>query len=367
MPLKTILLLGGTGTLGSAVLNESLKEGFDVTIMNRGKRKHFITDSFKVVLCDFFDSENMKNIFKDTKYDTIVDFLSRTREDIERVYPIFATKCKQYIFISSACVYRREECDFPITESSPKPNQLWEYNIKKFESEKKLIELSLFYGTIYTIVRPYITYDDERIPFGITPAYHYHRTIIERIKAGKPWFTWDEGKAITTITHTSDFARALVGLFLNEKAFNEDFHITSGYECTQIELIKQFCNILGKETQIINFDSKEIVKCLPEFTGLLLGDRSLNASFNNSKIISALGNFRFHTDINTGLNRVIQYWDKSENYDYDYKFEAKIDKLIGMKKGVRYISYSKAPSSSWKTYMIWRNLPAKLANKLMKY
>lgn len=58
----------------------------------------------------------------------------------------------------------------------------WDYNVEKYNSEKELVKLSQNASCYYTIIRPYITYDDERIPFGIAPSYKYHRTIIERLK-----------------------------------------------------------------------------------------------------------------------------------------------------------------------------------------
>ena len=361
-----ILLLGGTGTLSSAVMHEALHKGYSVTIMNRGIRKKNVPNGVEQLTCDFKNGAALESIFTDRKFDVIVDFLSRKKEDIERVYPIFSTKCQQYIFISSACVYRRALNDFPILETSPMPNNDWQYNIEKYECEKKLIELSRIKDSVYTIIRPYITYDDERIPLGLTPSYHYHRTIIERLREGKPWFVWDEGRAITTLTHTDDFAQAMVGLFLNINAYNEDFHITSGYQCTQLELVELLFNKLGLCPNIISFGTSEIVNTLPEYRGLLMGDRSLDAVFDNSKIINAVPGLSFDIDIEQGIERILNYWAASSNYDYDYRFDAKIDRLIGKCTKVNYIRYRDDSSNSRFVYYCYRYLPLKIATRLMR-
>lgn len=366
MKKNKILLLGGTGTLSAAVLREAVSDGYDVTIMNRGLTKKSFDFPVTTIVCDFTDITKIFQVFKDEQYAVIVDFLSRRDKDIERVYPFFSKKCSQYVFISSSCVYRRANNDFPILETSPKPNLEWSYNVDKYECEKKLIELAGLSNSLYTIVRPYITYDDERIPFGITPAYHYSRTIIERIKSGKPWFIWDEGRAITTLTHTTDFARAVVGLFLNERAYNEDFHITSDFSCTQKELVNLFMLKLGIEPNYVNFNTSEILSVLPEYKGLLLGDRSLNAIFDNSKIKAAIPDFSFSVNIEEGLDRVISYWSNKGNYDYDYIFDARIDRLISRQCKVGFTPYPNISKGQKKLYYIYRYLPIGLAAKLVR-
>lgn len=363
---KSVLLLGGTGTLSSAVLNQALSNDYKITIMNRGQRKKTLPKEIEQIKCDFTNRVELERIFADKRYNVVVDFLSRKEEDIERIYPLFAKRCRQYIFISSACVYRRASHDFPLTETSAKPNLDWLYNIQKYECEIVLRELSKKEESVYTIIRPYITYDDERIPMGLTPAYQFHRTIIERMRAGKPWLLWNDGKAITTITHAEDFARAVVGLFENKKAYNEDFHVTSRFHCTHKELAELVFRKLNITPNIVSFNTEDIINVLPEYKGMLLGDRSLDAIFDNSKLLSAIPSFTFNISIEQGIERVLNYWEKSTNYNYDYSFDARLDRLICKKKRVQYIHYKNAPLKSKFTYYCYRYLPLRIARRLIK-
>lgn len=360
-----ILLLGGTGTLSTAVLEESRRQGFDVTIMNRGTNNACIPKDVSVVICDFRNSNELLSKFKNKKYDVVVDFLSRNSKDIDRVYPIFREKCMQYIFVSSACVYRRFKEDFPISEDSPKPNRDWSYNIEKYDTEERLKVLAKESRTNFTIVRPYITYNDKRIPFGITPSYALHRTIVERFKAGKPWFTWDEGKVITTVTHTIDFSAMMVGLFLNPKAFNQDYHITGDYSCSQIELIERFCTLLGVNPKFAKIPTSQIGMVLPEYRDMLKGDRALDAIFNNKKIKEVNPNKNFSIDIDRGLRRVIAYWQQEKSCNYDYKFDARIDRLLSKYYKVGFIHYPGAKITDRIVYYMFRYMPYRYANKIV--
>ena len=349
-----VLLLGGSGTLSYAILTKSLSCKYDVTIFNRGKNNDKIPSDVKTLKGDFYDKESLL-VFQDKFYDVVVDFLSRKPSDIERMFPIFMDRCKQYIFISTACVYRRNMEDLPIKEDSPKPNQNWSYNVEKYECEKTLKALSKDSKTFYTIVRPYITYDNERIPFGIAPEYKYHRTIIERIKSGKPMFIWGDGQTMTTSTYVSEFAVGLVGLFLKDKARNEDFHITSSMSYPVIDVLSLLYKKLGKEPQIVHFTNEELSEWLPQYRSMLLGDRVLPAVFDNSKIKSAVPEYESKITLSEGLDKILEYYNKKSEYDYDYKYDALIDRLL-TNKGVKcgYKQYASSTTRSRFVYYAYR-------------
>lgn len=362
-----ILLLGGTGTLSSEVLNNALKKKYTVCILNRGNNNTHIAPNVKTYIANLKCIETVDKVLQEEFFDVIVDFFSRTKQDINNLFPLLSKRCKQYIFISSACVYCRDNNNMvPIKESTNKPNKLWDYNIHKYEAEQALIKLSKDSPTYYTIVRPYITYDNTRIPLGLTPAYQYHRTIIERIQSGKPMFIWNGGDTYCTLTHSLDFAEALVGLFLNPKAKNEDFHITSDFSYTWKEVLLALYKELNQTPKIIDIPTTKIIDILPEYKGELIGDRSLNAIFDNQKIKDAIPNIKFNISLSEGLKRVISHYKNNATYKYDYKYDARIDKLLSNigKKDLHYIPYPNCNKKSFIIYIIYRYLPLRIANRL---
>ena len=69
-------MIGGTGVLSSAVTNEALKRGINVTIINRG---HGIIPS--VVKLIKSDKDNLKYISSqlgNNKYDAVMDYICYT-------------------------------------------------------------------------------------------------------------------------------------------------------------------------------------------------------------------------------------------------------------------------------------------------
>ena len=367
--MKKILLLGGTGTISYTVMLRALEKGFEMSVLNRGKRGKKLPPSVTSIICDLSDGEKLKMVMSNRSFDVIVDFFSRTPSDLERLYPVLSNHCKQYIFISSSCIYRRAKDDFPIVETSPAPNKDWLYNVQKYETEQKLIKLykNFEQNSCYTIVRPYITYDDERIPFGIAPAYKYHRTILERIKNGKPMFLWDSGDAVVTLTSVKDFSVALVGLFDNPKAKNEAFHITSDFSYSWREILELLYKKLNMLPNIIYVPSEKIAKEMPNYRGMLLGDRKLDAIFDNSKIKDAVPELNFSVSLNDGLDGIMSYYSNLVSYDYDYMYDAQVDRMLS-KMGVKtnYIQYQGSAGKRLE-YMLFRYFPYRVAMKTRQF
>lgn len=362
-----ILLLGGTGTLSTAVCRLAISKGYEVSVLNRGHNNGKLPSCVKTYIGSFTDINALEQCVEGSDYDVVVDFLSRVPTDIERVYPIFKAHCKQFIFISSACVYKRADEDFPIKENSPKPNKDWSYNVEKYACETQLKALSQDSSSFFTIVRPYITYNNERLPLGISPSYNFHKTIIERFRAGKPWFIWDEGTAITTVTYVDDFSKGLVGLFLNERAKNEDFHITGDFYYTQKDLIEITKRAIKSDSEIISIPANTIGNILPEYKNMLIGDRALDARFCNLKIKEAVPDLSFNTSYEKGIERIVKYWD-TQDASYDYKFEARIDRLLS-KIGVEtaFVNYPGSNKNSCLIYYIYRYFPLVIANKIARW
>lgn len=365
-----ILLLGGTGTLSSEVLKCSIQHKYSIAILNRGRNNANVDNDVCIYIADLKFPETIDTILGEETFDVIVDFYSRTKESISSLFPVLSKRCTQYIFISSACVYCRNNVSVvALSENCDKPNKLWVYNVHKYEAEQQLIEMSKRCDCYYTIVRPYITYNNERIPWGIAPAYRFHRTIIERIKSGKPMFVWDGGVNFCTLTYCEDFAKALVGLFLNPKAINEDFHITSDYCYQWKDVLFTIYKELKVTPNIVNLPTSLIINYLPEYKDELVGDRSLNAIFNNQKIKDAVPDVIFQTSLNEGIRKVIEYYELLPVFNYDFRYDARIDRMLskcGVKK-LCFIPYKNCSVNAKKTYLTYRYLPLRIANRLNEF
>lgn len=351
-----ILLIGGTGVLSTDIVLECLRSNFDVTVLNRGNHISELPSDVKFLKANIRCEKEVLSVIGHNEYDVIVDFLSTDPKDFERTYSIFANRCIQYVYISSACVFRRALEDGVINENSPKPNFDLQYSIDKYNSEQLLVRLAPSKKSQFTIVRPYITYNNNRIPYGIMPQARYHGTVIKRLQFGKPMFVWDNGSAICTLTHTKDFAYNLIQLFGNERAYNQDFNLVGDFTYTWKEVLEILCQILNVPCNIVSIQTETISKILPCYKEQLEGDRSLNAIFDNKKLKSAIKDYRQTIDLKYGIKIAVDnYVNNNFISGIDYQFDARIDKLLSLQgvKGLVFVDYLENATNRQK-FMYWK-------------
>lgn len=325
-----ILIVGGTGVISYAVVNESVKHGIEVTCINRGKSKsQKLPSCVNVFIADYKNENLIKSFLKDKFYDVIIDVLCYTENDIDYSLKLFKDKCSQYIFFSSCAVYNKGNGDYECTEESELINPIWKYSIDKVKCEKKLISLSNQYSLNYTIVRPAVTYGNTRIPYGISPKYGFHGTIIQRLLNNKPIILWDNGEAYSTITRVEDFAIGLVGLLGNTNAYNQTVHIVGDERHKWKTVIDELANILGVTPIYCNITKELYAKELPSRKGEILGGRGINQLLDNSKLKSLVPNFKTTIPLRKGLELTTNYYIQN-NYllGIDWKFDAQTDRII---------------------------------------
>lgn len=61
---------------------------------------------------------------------------------------------------------------------------------------------------------------------------------------------------------------------------------------------------------------------------LLMGDRGLDASFDNKKIKNAVPSLTFEFNLEKGIDNLIKYYNELDSWNYDYRYDAMIDKML---------------------------------------
>jgi len=324
-----VLLIGGTGVLSSPIMKLSIEQGHKVYVLNRGNRINLIHKDATFLKANIRNREEVECVIEKLYFDIVIDFISYTVSDLKGTLSLFQYKCKQFIFISSCAVYREPESNGVFTEQSVLIDHEWDYSINKVECERYLITKCKNTELKYTIIRPAITYGNTRIPYSLTPAYGWHWTFIARILNNKPILIWDNGNGITTITHVSDFAKGVVGLFGNPKAYNEAFHITSDDYFTWRNVAETVGEIIGKQPVFADLPKDFIIKLRPSLRGIMLGSRTKDSIFDNSKIKNVLTDFVCTTSLKEGMTQTIKNYE-THNYQkgIDYFWDGEMDNLI---------------------------------------
>lgn len=320
-----ILIIGGTGTISTYVVRKSLEMNMDVTVLNRGSHNDLLPKRVKSIVGNINDEVEINKILAGQYFDSVIQFVAFTKEQVERDVRIFKGKTDQYIFISSASAYHKPVEDYPITEKTPLHNPYWDYSRNKILCEDYLNKVKDFN---VTIVRPSHTYDNKMI-MAIMSRWQYEYAHIKRLINNLPIIIPGDGTSVWTITHAADFANSFVYLIGNKKAYNEVFHITGEKLYTWEQLTNITAKALGVKANIIHIPTDFIVKHMPEMEGPLLGDKSWSAIFDNSKIKTISKEYSSKIGYEEVIDDVIKYYNEHvELQKISDDFEKLYDKTI---------------------------------------
>ena len=303
-----VLIIGGTGNISSSVSRLALEKGYSLTILNRGNRETI--DGAEHIYADAKDPSSLEFAISGRQWDVVADFIAFNVDDAERDIAAFSGKTGQFIFVSSAsCYSKRNPITSPITESMMLSNPYSPYATNKIAAERAFMNAYDDAGFPITIVRPSHTYRTRLIvPIGDGGEY----TIIDRMKKNLPIVSPGDGTSLWTVTHSDDFAKGFVGLMGLGKAIGEAYHITSDETLTWDSIYMEMGKAIGIEPKIIHAPSDIIAREDPGAIANLRGDKMWSAVFDNSKIKSAVPDYRAAIPFSIGIRKTISWFEEKE-------------------------------------------------------
>lgn len=318
-----VLYIGGTGTISSSCVAESVRQGAEVHLLNRGRTsRRPVPAGVTPVVGDVNDPDSMREALAGKEYDCVVNFLSFGPKDAAAAVELLAGKVGQYIHISSASVYHKPVRRVPFVESTTRHNRFLSYAGDKIAAEDVVRQAYEEQDFPVTIVRPSHTYDDAHPPLpGDWTAW-------DRIARGDELVVPGDGTSLWTLTHAQDFAVGLVGLIGNWQAVGEDFHITSDEVLTWNEIYDIIARVNRTPARLLHLPSEMLPVVAPDWfwSDLIVGDLQHSAVFDTTKIRRFVPAFRPTITWSTGARR-LQEW-RAEHAEQT-RPDAPTDALLG--------------------------------------
>jgi len=329
-----ILLIGGTGKISTAISQKLQMMGHQLTLLNRGKRSEQVPDGTEIVVGDIHDEDAVAKLLAGRTFDVVANFIAFEVADVQRDFRLFQGKTKQYIFISSASAYQKPPVNPVIMESTPLANPYWEYSRKKIACEDWLMGQFRDTGFPLTIVRPSHTYDEFSIPLALHGNKGAWQTL-RRMLEGKPVPIHGDGSTLWTLTHSRDFADAFIGLLGNPHSIGQAIQITSDECLTWTQVHEIIAARLGVTLNPLYVPSGLLShvgnKFGYDFAGGLLGDKSCNAIFDNTKLKQLVPGFQATTRFDQGMDEAISnMYAHPELQQEDAEYDAFCDDLSEM-------------------------------------
>lgn len=330
------LLIGGTGTISTAVTRLLMQKGWDIYLLNRGHRNDILPDSIHWLNADVRDENSLRSAIGDACFDVVCDFIGFVPEHVEQDIRVFNGRCGQFIYISSASAYHKPVAHYKITEGTTLSNPFWKYSRDKIACEQLLRQALEDSGFPVTIVRPSHTYDERTVPV----AVHGNQgpwQVLARILHDQPIIIHGDGSSLWTVTHNSDFAKAFVGLMGNPKAIGEAFHITSDESLTWNQIMEMTAHALGRELHACYVPASVLAEAPQyDFRGSLLGDKACSVVFDNTKVKSLVPDFVCTTPFCKGVQMSVDFiLSHPELQRPDPEFDAFSDRLVNAMASVR--------------------------------
>jgi len=267
-------VLGGSGFIGSHIVDALLKAGHDVRILGHSPEKsREPVPSVDYFVADFSDNAVLKKAMDGI--DVVFHSLSATvpatsnrdpEQDIRdnlintvRLLDIMKkASVKRMVFLSSGGTVYGNPDTIPIPENHPL-NPLCSYGIIKATIEKYLFMYQQLYGLQSVIIRPSNPYGPRQGHAGIQGVIS---TFMAKMMRGEPVQVWGNGEVVRDFFHVEDLARLCVMAVENDSV--GVFNAGSGSGCSIRQLIGIISDVSGLSPDIEyregrQFDVREVV------------------------------------------------------------------------------------------------------------
>ena len=333
-----ILIIGGTGTISSAITKQLAESNNELWLLNRGSRKNEVPDNVKQIIVDIDDTEAVQYLIGDAQFDAVCEFIGFLPSQVERDIRLFKGRTKQYVYISSASAYNKPAANHVITEGTTLANPYWEYSRNKIACEELLMKEWRENGFPITIVRPSHTYCERGVPVSVHGLKGSWQ-VLKRMMEGKQVLVNGDGSSLWTLTWNEDFARGFIGLLGNPKAIGEAFQIMSDEQLSWDQIYQCVANALNVTPRLYHVASDFLAATSPkewDFTGNLLGDKSLTVVFDCTKLKRVVPGFQATTRFDEGVRRCVDYiLAHPELQEEDPEFDAWCDRVIAAQEAAK--------------------------------
>jgi nucleoside-diphosphate-sugar epimerase len=261
-----ILVTGGAGFIGSAVVRRLLADGHPVRVvddLSKGKPGN-IPAEVDYLGGDVGDPDVCRRAFADAEvcfhlaakiggigyfHKYPADILDENNLMLSSVFRTATETGTKVVYVSSSMVFERAG-QFPTPEDAIDrfPPPFSAYGFSKLVGEWYCRAFHEQLGLDFAIARPFNAYGPGELPEAEPGIAHVIPDLIRKIQSGiRPIEIFGDGAQTRSFTYVDDVADAIVTIGLHPGAAGEDFNIGTGVETSVTELIELLWGACGEE------------------------------------------------------------------------------------------------------------------------
>ncbi|MDP2631576.1 MAG: NAD-dependent epimerase/dehydratase family protein [Candidatus Uhrbacteria bacterium] len=272
---KKAIVTGGSGFIGSHLVEALVSEGMDVVIIDKArpdkhrKIKHRKVD-YKII--DVRD-KNLTDVFKKIKPEVVFHLAAHINDRESVTNPVMnadnnitgsinvfraasESGAKKVVFASSCAVYG-EQAELPVTESMV-PDPMTPYGYSKFAGEWYLDFFKRYHDLNSVVLRfgnVYGPRQDSSAESGVISIF------TNKILKGAQATINNDGKTTRDYVYVGDVAHALV--LAGTTGVNGLFNVGTGIETTTIDIFKMISAAVGAQiSPDYREEQKDLLKCI---------------------------------------------------------------------------------------------------------
>ena len=232
-----ILITGGTTFVSRFTAEYFIKQGHDVSVMNRGSRPQ--PEGARLIKCDRMDcADTLRN----EHFDTVLDITAYTPEHIKGLLDS-GMSFDNYILVSSSAVYPETNPQLFSENQSCGKNSIWgDYGINKLNAEIYLREKV---PGAYILRPPYF--------YGKYDNLYREAFVFDCAMADRPFYIPGNGDMKLQFFNVEDFCR-FITIILSEKPERKIFNVGNPETVSIRNWVTLCYNAAGKEPSFISVD-----------------------------------------------------------------------------------------------------------------
>lgn len=244
------LVLGGSVFVGRRLVEMLVSEGYEVSVLNRGRTPAAIPASVRLVKADRTDADAMRSALAGTSWDAVFDVsgfvMAAGGSDVEALIGMLDGRVGHYVFVSSIMAYDQSLVGIiPWTEDMPSDaGGAHTYGGFKAMAERVMLERHARTGFPVTIARPAAIYGPHN------NIYDMETPMFLRLQRGLPILVPHQGLVTASYGHVDDLCSVLVAFVGVGEALGQVVN-TTAEAVTALHYVETLAGIVGREPRIV--------------------------------------------------------------------------------------------------------------------
>jgi nucleoside-diphosphate-sugar epimerase len=297
-----VLLIGGTGLIGTGIVKHLLARDARVTVYNRGRRQDTNPSRVVRLVGDRSDEDSFVRTFEGSRYDVVIDMICFSPREAACTVRAFRGRCEQLQLCSTVCTYGSQSPPNVLIDESFPQVPVSAYGHDKLACERIFERAHSEHAFKVTIVRPSHTYG----PGGsLIDQLEFDSGTWDRVVRGLPVLCAGDGLGLWQPTHRDDCGKLFAYAALNPRTYGEAYNATRDEIFTWREYYKRAARAMNTRARLLFAPATWLLSALPDRFAFLRDVTQFHGAYSSAKARRHVPEFLATTGFEEGARETL--------------------------------------------------------------